>query len=222
MLPESNQASMTSVARRISAPQVGHGKVTSSIQGLWTMRCSLRVGSAALAAWKAANALRIERLDGGDAGGRVLVLGVRGARPHVEGRAPVALAREGPVDVVGEEVAEAALLDVVGEPGDRAVVGDGLLFVDLGADVPGRARELDERIVVGAPADRGTRGGTSPRSTRRPRARRSLTMSGSASLTKMPAKAVLSGSKVPSGSTALRGLPCDGLPEDRGSAGGKR
>ncbi len=56
MLPESNQASMTSVARRISAPQVGHGKVTSSIHGLWTMRCSLRLGSASFAAWNASNA----------------------------------------------------------------------------------------------------------------------------------------------------------------------
>lgn len=56
ILPESNQASMTSVTLRMVAPHFAQGSVTSSIQGLWTMRCSFRLGSACFAARKASNA----------------------------------------------------------------------------------------------------------------------------------------------------------------------
>ena len=43
------------------------------------------------------------------------------AAPHRQRRAPVALARERPVDVVAEPVAEAPVLDVRRVPGDRLV-----------------------------------------------------------------------------------------------------
>ena len=53
MQPESNQQSMTSGTRRIVPPHVAQGKVTWSIHGLWTMRCSLSVGvGLPRAAWK--------------------------------------------------------------------------------------------------------------------------------------------------------------------------
>ena len=75
--------------------------------------------------------------------------------PDVERRAPVALARERPVDVVREEVAEAAFLDVLGQPAaPRGCSRWRSSFYARGADVPGRPRELDQRVVVGAPAER--------------------------------------------------------------------
>ncbi len=69
MLPESNHASITSVTRRISAPHWGQGRVTSSIHGLCTMRCSFSVGSASRAARKASNARGFSRsISAADAG----------------------------------------------------------------------------------------------------------------------------------------------------------
>ena len=38
------------------APQVGHGNVTASIHGLWTIRCGLSPGVSRSAACQAANA----------------------------------------------------------------------------------------------------------------------------------------------------------------------
>ena len=155
MHPESNQQSMTSGTRRI-VPRgtFAQGNVTWSIHGLWTIRCSLRVGSMRLARRESVERSRISRFDLGDARRRVHVFGLPVADPDVERRSPVALARERPVDVVGEEVAEAAFFDVLGEPMDCAVVGDRAIDDRGRADVPGRARVLDERVVVRAPAER--------------------------------------------------------------------
>ena len=50
-----------------------------------------------------------------------------GAAPDRQRRAPVAVARERPVDVVLQPFAEAAVLDVLGVPADRLVVGEQLL-----------------------------------------------------------------------------------------------
>ena len=76
------------------------------------------------------------------------------AVPDRQRRAPVALAGEGPIDVGFEEIAEAAVFDVLGEPVDLGVVGEHLVL-ELGrADEPALARVLDERIFFGAPAER--------------------------------------------------------------------
>ncbi len=56
MLPESNQQSMTSGTRRYTPGSPGSVNVTSSIQGLCTMRCSERSGFTSFAASKASNA----------------------------------------------------------------------------------------------------------------------------------------------------------------------
>ena len=76
------------------------------------------------------------------------------ADPDRERRAPVALAGESPIDVRGEEIAEAAVFDVLGEPIDLGVVGEHLVL-ELGRfDEPALARVLDERIFFGSPAER--------------------------------------------------------------------
>ena len=46
------------------------------------------------------------------------------AAPHGQGRAPVAVAREGPVDVALEPVAEASVLQMVGMPADPLVLAE--------------------------------------------------------------------------------------------------
>ena len=60
MQPESNQQSMTSGTRRMVPLHFEQGIVTWSIHGLWMMRCSLSVGSAARARrkWSKAWGLR--------------------------------------------------------------------------------------------------------------------------------------------------------------------
>jgi hypothetical protein len=73
--------------------------------------------------------------------------------PDVERRPPKALARQRPVDVVAEEVAEAPLLDVLRKPFDLVVVGQRLRHVRGRPDVPGRAGVLDQCIVLGAHAE---------------------------------------------------------------------
>ena len=72
-------------------------------------------------------------LDGADA---VAVLAI-GALPDRQRRAPVALAAEGPVDVVLKPVAEAAFADVVGHPVDGVIELDEAILELAGADVPG-------------------------------------------------------------------------------------
>ena len=75
------------------------------------------------------------------------------AHPERQRRAPVALARHAPVDVVRQPLAEAPFLDVLRHPVDPIVVGDELVFERGGLDVPRRARVVEQRRVA-APAER--------------------------------------------------------------------
>ncbi len=102
------------------------------------------------------------RVDPGDvASGQLAQLGQRadrrlvalGTPPDRQRRAPVALARERPVDVVLEPVAEAAALDVLGHPVDRVVDAEQPVAERGRADVPGRAGVVEERRRA-APAER--------------------------------------------------------------------
>ena len=72
--------------------------------------------------------------------------------PDIERCSPVTLPRQGPVDIVRQEIPEAAFLDVLGEPLDGAVVTDGIVDPGGGSDEPGRPGVLDEWILVGPPA----------------------------------------------------------------------
>ena len=65
--------------------------------------------------------------------------------PHRQRRAPVALARDRPVDVVGQPVPEAPVLDAWGVPVDRLVRREHLLAYGRRADVPGGLRVVDQR-----------------------------------------------------------------------------
>ena len=75
------------------------------------------------------------------------------AAPDGQGRAPVAVAAERPVDVAGEPLAEAPVLDVLRVPGDVVVGGDELVLDRRGADVPGGLAVVEQRRVA-APAER--------------------------------------------------------------------
>ncbi len=75
------------------------------------------------------------------------------ADPDRQRRAPVALAREGPVDVGLEEVAEAAVADVLRQPVDLRGCWPASSLETRGADEPALARILDERVFVGSPAE---------------------------------------------------------------------
>ena len=75
------------------------------------------------------------------------------AAPDGQRRAPVAVAAERPVDVAGQPLAEAPVLDVLRVP-DHVVVGlEELVLDSRGADVPGRLGVVEERRVA-APAER--------------------------------------------------------------------
>ena len=74
--------------------------------------------------------------------------------PDVERGAPVAFARQRPVDVVAQEVAEPAGPDVLGKPVDFVVVREHLLVAGGSPDEPRRACVLDQRIFIGPPAER--------------------------------------------------------------------
>ena len=74
-------------------------------------------------------------------------------RPHRERRPPEALARERPVHVVLEPVAEASVAYVPGHPVDGPVELHQPVAPGGGADVPGVLGVVDERIA-GAPAVR--------------------------------------------------------------------
>src|ERR1700723_2861021 len=76
-----------------------------------------------------------------------------GTPPYRQGRTPVALARQRPVDVALEPVSEAPVLDVRRLPVDR-LVGCQQLVLDLaGGDVP-RGLGVVEQWRVAAPAMR--------------------------------------------------------------------
>ena len=70
------------------------------------------------------------------------------AAPHRQRRAPVALARERPVDVALQPVAEAAVLDVLGVPVDGLVGGQQAVLDLAGGDVPGRLGVVEQRRVA--------------------------------------------------------------------------
>ena len=75
------------------------------------------------------------------------------ADPERQRRAPVALARERPVDVAVEPLAEAAVADVAGDPVDVLVVRHQRVADGGGADVP-RGLGVVEHRRVAAPAER--------------------------------------------------------------------
>ena len=100
----------------------------------------------------------------GEVGGRARdgdVPGVFSAAPDGDGRAPVALARDGPVDVVAQPLPEAALLDVLRHPLDAAVAREHLVLHGGRADVPGglgvveQGRATAPAEGVGVPVGRG-------------------------------------------------------------------
>ena len=74
--------------------------------------------------------------------------GVLVVAPDRQGGAPVAVAREGPVDVVAQPVAVAAPLDRLREPVRRLVLAQQRVLRGRGADVPGRLGVVDERGVA--------------------------------------------------------------------------
>ena len=76
------------------------------------------------------------------------------ADPDRQRRAPVALAREGPIDVRLQEIAKPPVADVLRQPVDAAVVGQHLLLEGRGADEPALARILDQRVFFGPPTER--------------------------------------------------------------------
>ncbi len=75
------------------------------------------------------------------------------AAPDGEGGSPVPLARQRPVDVALQPLAEAPVLDVVGVPADALVGGDQLLADPRRADVPRRLGVVEQRGAA-APAVR--------------------------------------------------------------------
>src|SRR3954447_475058 len=75
------------------------------------------------------------------------------AAPDWQRRAPVALARERPVDVALEPVAEAPVLDVLGVPVDALVLAQHRVAHGGGLHVPARLRVVEERSTA-APAVR--------------------------------------------------------------------
>ena len=83
-------------------------------------------------------------------------LGVAGlfAHPDRQRRAPIALARQGPIDVCLEEIAEPPVADVLGQPVDPAVVGQHLFLEGGCADEPAFAGILDQRVLFRPPAER--------------------------------------------------------------------
>ena len=104
--------------------------------------------------------LRVEGVEGvrvalEDLGNRGRYVGRTGlvVDPDVERGPPEALARQRPVDVVAQEIAETPVLDVFGKPVDPGVVGERLLDLRSGADVPRRTRELDQRVLLRAHAE---------------------------------------------------------------------
>ena len=133
--PESNHTSITSGTRCIGSPHSAHGNV-----GVVDERA---VGIGEVGAREVVQlGQRADRV-------RVAVL----AAPHRQRRAPVALARQGPVDVVLEPVAEAAVLDVLGIPVDRLVGGQQAVLDLAGGDVPGGLGVVEQRRAA-APAVR--------------------------------------------------------------------
>ena len=131
--PESNQTSITSGTRRIGSPHSAQGKVASSTYG--------RCGSVRSVPASSFSSCRDPMASG---------VGVVAA-PHRQRRAPVALARQRPVDVVLEPVTKAAVLDVLGRPVDGLVGGEQAVLDLARGDVPRRLGVIQQGRVA-APA----------------------------------------------------------------------
>ena len=114
-------ASITSGTRRYTPGSPARVQVTSSIHGLCTMQVRRERRVALARALELRERVRVALADLGDRRGRLHAPGLV-VHPDVERRAPEALARERPVDVVAQEVAEAAVADVLGQPVDARVV----------------------------------------------------------------------------------------------------
>ena len=129
---------MTSGARRISPPH--SGQVSDDV---------VDVGPVEFQILRNGTGRHLPELrDGADAV-RVPLL----AAPDGQGRAPVAVAAERPVDVAGQPLAEAPVLDVLRVPDHVVVGGDELVLDRRGADVPGGLGVVEQRRVA-APAER--------------------------------------------------------------------
>ena len=76
------------------------------------------------------------------------------AHPDRQRRAPVAFPRESPVDIGFQKVSKPTVFDVLWQPVDPGVVGQHRLAKLARADKPALPRILDERIIVGPPAER--------------------------------------------------------------------
>ncbi len=75
------------------------------------------------------------------------------AAPDGQRRAPVAVARQRPVDVVLEPLAKAAVFDVLGVPGHGLVGGQQIVLDRRRLHIPGRLGVVEQRRVA-APAER--------------------------------------------------------------------
>ena len=122
--------------------------------GLWTCRSSGRSGFSRLAFSQ--TSMPVDARLGQQFRVAADGLHVAGlfADPDRQRRAPVALARKGPIDVRFQEIAEPPVADVLRQPVDPAVVGQHLLLEGRGADEPALARILDQRVFFGPPAER--------------------------------------------------------------------
>ena len=134
--PLSYQTSMTSGSRRISPPQ-GHVSRTSSTNG----RCGSRAPRAAPWPRPAQLGERPHRLH------RAAVA----AAPQRQRGAPVAVARDRPVDVALQPLAEAPVPHPLGVPADLPVDLQHPVLHRGGADVPGGLGVVEERRAA-APA----------------------------------------------------------------------
>ena len=155
MAPLSYQQSMTSVTRRIREPAFER-RVVGDFVDVRFVNFEI-VGEVGIGFLR-----RVPDFGPSDAGffEELVVVGdgfhLAGflANPNRQRRAPEAFAGEGPIDVRFEEVAEAAVFDVLGQPVDVLVVVQHLLLELAGFDEPTPPRILDERIFFSPPAER--------------------------------------------------------------------
>src|SRR3954462_14558458 len=115
---------MTSGTRFICPLHCGHGKWTSSTNGRCGSSRRTPLSCSSSASEPITWAGRLGRGGGAD---HVDVAAV--AAPDRQRRAPVALARERPVDVAAQPLAHAPVLDVLGVPVDGLVRGEQVVAV---------------------------------------------------------------------------------------------
>ena len=72
--------------------------------------------------------------------------------PDWQRRTPVALAANGPVDVVRQPVTEASITDMLRDPVNLLIVGNEITLKGGGADIPGALRVEEQRCAT-APAE---------------------------------------------------------------------